>query len=107
MGLFKKRFNKQQQAMKTPPSMVEERNKEETDEMIAVPAYIDVSPADIERVSVIAASLAAEHYPESRFVIKKIKQRNPEMVLVSLIATAVGAEAHPHSQFVIRKITKK
>lgn len=58
--------------------MVEERNKEETDEMIAVPAYIDVSPADIERVSVIAASLAAEHYPESRFVIKNkaTKSRN-------------------------------
>ncbi|MDY4307279.1 hypothetical protein SNF32_07745 [Enterococcus mundtii] len=39
--------------------------------MKPVPAYIDAAPADIQLVSVVAASLAAEYDPESRFIIKK------------------------------------
>lgn len=106
MWLFTKRTNKQQPAVEPTPSVVE-GNKEKKDKLKSVPAYIDAAPADVQLVSVIAASLAAEYDPESRFIIKKIKQRNPEAILVSLIATGVAAGTNPNSKFIIRKIAKK
>lgn len=110
MWLFTKRTNKQQPAVEPTPSVVE-GNKEKKNKLKSVPAYIDAAidaaPADVQLVSVIAASLAAEYDPESRFIIKKIKQRNPEAILVSLIATGVAAGTNPNSQFIIRKIAKK
>ncbi|BAO07347.1 MULTISPECIES: hypothetical protein [Enterococcus] len=106
MWLFTKRRKKQQPAVKPNPTIVE-RDNEKPEKMKPVPAYIDAAPADIQLVSVVAASLAAEYDPESRFIIKKIKQRNPEAILVSLIATGVAAGVNPNSQFIIRKIAKK
>ena len=89
MWLFTKRRKKQQPAVKPNPTIVE-RDNEKPEKMKPVPA-----------------SLAAEYDPESRFIIKKIKQRNPEAILVSLIATGVAAGVNPNSQFIIRKIAKK
>ncbi|WP_195273192.1 hypothetical protein [Enterococcus mundtii] len=106
MWLFTNRRKKQQPAVEPSPT-IGERDNEKMDEMKPVPAYIDAAPADVQLVSVVAASLAAEYDPESRFIIKKIKQRNPEAILVSLIATSVAAGVNPNSQFIIRKIAKK
>lgn len=106
MWLFTKRTNKQQPAVELNPTIVEREN-EKADIMKPVPAYVDAAPDDVQLVSLVAASLAAEYDSESRFIIKKIKQRNPEAILVSLIATGVAAGTNPNSRFIIRKIAKK
>ncbi|MDR0299136.1 MAG: hypothetical protein LBI13_03520 [Streptococcaceae bacterium] len=71
-----------------------------------LPAYILADAKDIKTVSIIASSLLAGDYPESKFTVKKIWQRNPEVELVSVIATALTARENT-SSVKVTKISKK
>ncbi|WP_288307918.1 hypothetical protein [uncultured Enterococcus sp.] len=70
-------------------------------------SYQPAPAEDYPLVSLIAAALGAECYPESQFVIRRIEKRNPEFKRVTLIAASIAAGELPDSQFTIKKIAKK
>ncbi|MGK0719480.1 hypothetical protein [Streptococcus uberis] len=105
MGLFQKLFRRDVDDSKDHLIKEEEIKEERSWEQL--PAYIDADPADFQLVSLIASSIAAGDYPESQFVVKRILQRNPEVVNLSLIATSIASGDAPDSQFNVKAIYQK
>lgn len=92
------------------------KNSESTEEIIVheendgweeLPAYIPASADQHTLVSIVATSIAAGNNPDSKFTVKKVWQRNPEVDLVSVIATSIAAGDFPDRQLKIKKISKK
>jgi len=113
MKLFKRLFGKEQDRVNKKAEKISNTSKpsettaESTDQWKEVPAFIAASPDDYEKVSVIATAIASGDSPESRFVIKRILQRNPEAREVAIIATSIAAEASDNSLMVVKNIKKK
>ncbi len=66
-----------------------------------------VPPEDYDLVSVIATAIAAGDRPDSQFIIKSIKQKNPEVILTSVIAASIMAGESQQSQFIVKNIKEK
>lgn len=105
MGLFQKLFRRDVDDSKD--HLIKEKEIKEESSWEQLPAYIDADPADFQLVSLIASSIAAGDYPESQFVVKRILQRNPEVVNLSLIATSIASGDAPDSQFNVKAIYQK
>ena len=108
MGIFERLFKKTQKEEEiVQPSNQQEKQRMLTDEWEAVPEYIPVPPEDYDLVSVIATAIAAGDRPDSQFIIKSIKQKNPEVVLTSVIAASFMAGVSQQSQFIVKNIKKR
>ncbi|MFL4358869.1 hypothetical protein [Streptococcus uberis] len=105
MGLFQKLFRRDVDDSKD--HLIKEEEIKEESSWEQLPAYIDADQADFQLVSLIASSIAAGDYPESQFVVKRILQRNPEVVNLSLIATSIASGDAPDSQFNVKAIYQK
>lgn len=107
MNLIKRLFKKTHDEPDAPVS-----SPLKSEEMITDPPASDWQEVSSYQpapalVSLIAAALGAECYPESQFVIRRIEKRNPEFKRVALIAASIAAGELPDSQFTIKKIAKK
>lgn len=71
-----------------------------------LPLYIEADAEEVGLVSVIASCLAAEHYPQSRFAVKQIRQFNPEAREIAVIAAGLAAEYADDCQLTVTKIAK-
>lgn len=80
---------------------------QEQDDWELIPGYIPAEPEDTRLVTLIASSIAAGDQSESKFKVKKIWQRNPEVVTVSLIATSIASIDRPDSQLVVKSVYRK
>jgi len=60
-----------------------------------LPAYVEATPADELKATVIVAAIVAGDAAKSRFVVKKVLIRNPEVSRVSVIAAVVAESRHP------------
>lgn len=69
--------------------------------------FIQADIKEYELVSIIATAIATGERPESKFIVKNILQRNPEVQIVSLIATSIAAGTNENSKFIVRNISKK
>lgn len=105
--LFRRKRNEQDDPAKVPVKKNQLKTEVQQNAWEDVPAYIDVGGTERELVSVIASSIAAGDYPESKFVIKKVQKINPEARTVSIIATALATGNDPKSKFTIKKIKKR
>lgn len=75
---------------------------------LAIPTYTLVTDEEEKkRVSLIASALAAESYPNSQFVVKRIVQVNPAISTISIIAASLAAEQYPESKWQIKAIYEK
>lgn len=72
-----------------------------------VAAFEAADTDDYELVSILATAIAAGEHPDSRFVVKRILKRNPEVSLVVLIAASIAAGNGLDSRFSVKKISKK
>jgi len=77
------------------------------DEWQEVAAFEAADKDDYELVSILATTIAAGEYPDSRFIVKRILKRNREASLVVLIAASIAAGNGLDSRFSIKKISKK
>lgn len=73
----------------------------------AMAAFLPVDTKEKQLVSLIASAIAAEAHPDTRFVIKSIKKKNPEAQRVALIAAGIIAYDFPGQQYRVTKIKKK
>lgn len=108
MGIFEILFKKTQKEGKIlQQSKQQEKTSVLTDEWEAIPEYIVAPPEEYELISVIATAIAADDQSDSQFIIKSIKQKNPEVVLTSVIATSIMAGEFQQSQFIVKNIKKR
>lgn len=94
------------------PKNIRESNKnneqeEKETEWQPLPAFVDSNKREHERISLIAAAIAANDQPNSQFVVKRIMKRNPEVHLVSLIAASLSAAAMDGKTLSVKKIAKR
>ncbi len=106
MGIFKRLFKKAQKEESVQPI---EQQKEQVlnEKWEAIPEYIPVLPDDYELVSVLTTAIAAGERPDSQFIIKSIKQKNPEVILTSVIAASIAAGESKQSQLIVKNIKKR
>lgn len=108
MGIFERLFRKKQREEEIGrQSHQQEKPIVLTNEWEAVPEYRPIPHEDYDLVSVIATAIAADDRPDSQFIIKSIKQKNPEVVLTSVIAASIMAGESQQSQFIIKNIKKR
>lgn len=72
-----------------------------------VPKYIPASPEEVEVVSLIAAAIAAQDSPKSRWRVKQVWVENPMLEVTAVIASAIAAESQDKSSFVVKNIYQK
>lgn len=107
MGLFQRLFGKSEEK-EIPINTVDKGETEQIEkEWEKLPAFILVNEEDYSLVSLIATAIAAGDRPESKFVVKKIMQRNPEVLHVSLIASSLAAADVIDSKFKIKTVYRK
>lgn len=106
MGILQLLFgkNKVDIEVKSPATTIV---NQEQDDWELLPGYIPAEPEDTRLVTLIASSIATGDQPESEFRVKKIWQRNPEVVTVSLIATSIASIDRPDSQLVVKSVYRK
>lgn len=108
MRIFERLFKKtQKEGELLQQSKQQEKTSVLTDEWEAVPEYILAPQEDYDLVSVIATAIAADDRPDSQFIIKSIKQKNPEVVLTSVIAASIMAGEFQQSQVIVKNIKKR
>lgn len=107
MGLFQHLFKKSEKKDNSLVNSEADLNQQITNEWEKIPSYISVSEEDYTKVSLIATAIAAGDRPESKFVVKKIMQRNPEVLHVSLIASSLAAADVIDSKFKIKTVYRK
>lgn len=70
-----------------------------------IPSYVEVEDAEQrELVSVIATSIAAGDNADSHFVVKSIKQKNPELIRISVIAAAIATSDSPDTHYRVKHV---
>lgn len=99
MGLLDIFFRRKQE-----PTVIAVAAESEWEEVAAFEA---ADAGEYELISIITTAIAAGEHPDSRFVVKRILKRNPEVSLVALIAASVAAGNGMESRFSIKKISKK
>lgn len=107
MGIFQRLFGK---ASKAEPISAEEPDSIESStdsDWEQLPVFIPAAPQDVERVSIIATAIAAGDRPNSKFLVKRVLQRNPEVKTISIIAASIAAGTKTDSQLSIKNIYKK
>ncbi|MDR2832332.1 MAG: hypothetical protein LBV67_01295 [Streptococcaceae bacterium] len=105
MSLFGSLFKKKKKDVLPIPD--ETSKVKIDDEWEDLPAFIETNPEEYELVSVIATAIAAGDKPESQFVVKNIKVRNPEVRTVSIIASALASEMTDGANLSIKRIAQK
>lgn len=60
-----------------------------------LPAYVEAPDEDRQKVLLIASAIAAGSAPDSRFTVKKVLVKNPEVTRVSVIAAALAEGDKP------------
>lgn len=103
MGIFSRLFKKDAHDIVEPETS---GTLQQGSDWEKIPGYIPADEQDYEMVSVIATALAAEHYPDSQFVVKNIQQRNPEVLEMSVIAASLASIASD-GHMVVKSIYKK
>lgn len=71
-----------------------------------VPEYISVNKKEYPIVSVIASSIAAGEYLDSKFTVKEIKVKNPEFMKVAVIASSIASTYNQETKLRITKVQK-
>ncbi|MGT2958508.1 hypothetical protein A9Q68_06705 [Streptococcus bovimastitidis] len=106
MGILQRLFGKtkEDKVVRSPDTITVNQEK---DDWELLPGYIPAEPEDTRLVTLIASSIAASDQSESEFKVKKIWQRNPEVVTVSLIATSIASIDRPDSQLVVKSVYRK
>ncbi|MFD2306256.1 hypothetical protein [Enterococcus termitis] len=104
MGLFDRLFKKEKEEIKTVEPLT---NTEKESEWQEIAGYIPIESEEYEFVTLIATALAAGNQPESKFVVKRILKRNPEVQLVSAITASIASADQPESQFIVKSIKEK
>ncbi len=84
--LFKKTHDEPDAAVSSPLKPQEMITDPPASDWQEVSSYQPAPAEDYPLVSLIAAALGAECYPESQFVIRRIEKRNPDFRRVALIA---------------------
>ncbi|MBE9909423.1 hypothetical protein [Enterococcus casseliflavus] len=73
----------------------------------AIPLYIEADFRDFQLVSIITSAIAANDYPKSEFVVKKIVQANPRVKEIALIMASIATEDETQKYYVIKNIKEK
>ncbi|MCQ9210374.1 hypothetical protein [Granulicatella seriolae] len=110
MSFFKRLFGnkeKEDSRQQIQEQALVTKEIDEENQWRAIPAFIEANPEDHLLVSQIATAIASGDNPKSTFVIKSIKQKNPEATLVSIVAASLAGELASDSHFKVKKISIK
>ncbi|WP_165212488.1 hypothetical protein ACFSN5_10120 [Streptococcus tangpeifui] len=107
MGIFQRLFGKTSKAEPISAAKSDSLESSTGSDWELLPAFIPADPQDVERVSVIATAIAAGDRPDSKFLVKRVLQRNPEVKTISIIAASIAAGTKTDSQLSIKNIYKK
>ncbi|MGT2935479.1 hypothetical protein ACVR0P_06395 [Streptococcus castoreus] len=103
MQFFQRWFKHSNQKTITEPVLLT-KSTEVSDEWEKIPGYVAADEKDYLIVSLITSAIAASDRSNSQFKVKRLLQRNSEVVTVSLIASSIAASIYPEKQFQIKSI---
>ncbi|MEY8371114.1 hypothetical protein AAK938_06190 [Aerococcaceae bacterium 50-4] len=98
--------HKKESQMENQASEINNQNHATSSTYEDVPEYISVNKKDYPIVSVIASSIAAGEYSDSKFTVKEIKVKNPEFMKVAVIASSIASTYNQESTLRITKVQK-